>query len=232
MDFLTTGRGLALLCVLLSACVTSPPIGREHDEAPEAVLSWEEARADPSCVVPLCDAERCAVWRCQDLLEVEDAPSVVLARGPTPQASRPPLVGNPSRWWGRPLAAPTSVEPVFEIPWHNWKTRQQPSPQRTHPLSCMLPPEPLEKHHIFPQELAAWFKLKKIDIHAFTLRLPRSFHRWLHSGSGRGGQWNETWRQFQRENPEANKDRIWRFAFELMTRFGVNERPLVPYYCD
>ena len=110
MDFLTARRGLALLCVLLSACVTSPSLVREHDEAPEAVLSWEEARADPSCVVPLCDEERCAIWRCLDLLEVEDAPS--------------------------------------------------------------------------------------------------------------------------REHPEANQERLWQFAFELMSRFGVNERPFVPYYCD
>ena len=72
----------------------------------------------------------------------------------------------------------------------------------------------------------------KIDIHAFTLRLPQSFHRWLHSGGPQGGQWNEAWRQFQIENPGATADEMWWFAFELMSRFGVNELPLVPYYCD
>ncbi len=97
---------------------------------------------------------------------------------------------------------------------------------------CIPSREPLEKHHIFPQELAAWFKIKKIDIHAFTLRLPKSFHGWLHSGGPRGGQWNEAWRQFRSNNINANQDRIWKFAFELMSRFGVNERPFVPYYCE
>ncbi|QRN96905.1 TIGR02269 family lipoprotein [Archangium violaceum] len=225
MDILTVRRGLALLCTLLSACVTSPGPVHESDEAPEAVASWEEARADPSCVVPRCDEERCALWRCQDLVEVDSHP-VVLVRGAV--GLRPPLVGNPNRWWGRTLAAPTSVEPVFEIPWHNWKTRDQRA-QPKHPLSCMLPPEPLEKHHLFPQQdrLAAWFKVKRIDIHAFTIRLPQGFHRWLHSGGPEGGQWNEAWRQFQRENPGASTERIWQFAFELMERFRVNG-PLVP----
>ncbi|PTL84765.1 TIGR02269 family lipoprotein [Vitiosangium sp. GDMCC 1.1324] len=223
-------RGFALLCLLLSACASSTSSVREDGETLDAESSWEEARADPSCVVPLCDEARCAVWRCQDLVEVEDASTVVLARGPV--GLRPPLVGNPSRWWGRTLAAPTYEEPVFEIPWHNWRTREQ-SKAPKHPLSCMGPPEPLEKHHIFPQQelLAEWFKEKKIDIHAFTIRLPRGFHQWLHSGGPQGGQWNEAWRQFQKKYPDANEEKIWRFAFELMDRFGVNGLPLLPYYC-
>jgi uncharacterized lipoprotein (TIGR02269 family) len=167
-------------------------------------------------------------------MEVEvETPSVVLTRGPMPQALRPPVVGNPSRWWGRTLAAPTSVEPIFEIPWHNWKVREQLTQQRKHTLGCMLPPEPLEKHHIFPQQekLAAWFKIKGIDIHEFTILLPRSFHRWLHGGGPEGGQWNEAWRQFKDENPGATSEEIWKFAFELMFLHRVNG-PLVPYYCQ
>jgi uncharacterized lipoprotein (TIGR02269 family) len=233
MRLLPSTRWLALLGVLLAACATPAPGVREDDEAPEAVASWEEARADPSCVVPLCDDERCALWRCQDLEEVDDAPSVVLARGPMPQAMRPPLVGHPSRWWGRTLAAPSYQEPVFEIPWHNWKTREQLARQRKHALACMIPPEPLEKHHIFPQEkaLALWFESKGIDIHAFTISLPRSFHRRLHSGGPKGGQWNEAWRRFQKQNDGVGSKEIWRFAFELMLLFNVNG-PLVPYCQD
>jgi uncharacterized lipoprotein (TIGR02269 family) len=218
-----------LLCLLLTACVASPPLGREDHEAPQVVFSWEDARADPSCVVPLCDEARCALWRCQDLVEVE-APSVVPAR--TVVGSRPPLVGSPNRWWGLPLAAPTHVEPVLEIPWHNWKTREQFAHQK-HPLGCMLPPEPLEKHHIFPQqeELARWFKLKNIDIHAFTIVLRQSVHTMLHSGGPKGGQWNEAWRRFKAQNDGASPEEIWRFAFHLMWRFKING-PFGPYYCE
>jgi uncharacterized lipoprotein (TIGR02269 family) len=231
-------RWLTLVCVLLAACAT-PASGvredREDDESLDAVSSWDEARADPSCVVPLCDEEHCALWRCRDLVEIEEvpspSPSVVLALDTT-VGLRPPLVGNPNRWWGHPLAVPTYAEPIFEIPWHNWKLRDQLARQK-HPLGCMLPPEPLEKHHIFPQQLtlAKWFELKRIDIHAFTILLPRSIHRGLHSGAPAGGQWNEAWRQFRKNNENATTEEIWRFAFEHMFLFRVNG-PFTPYYCQ
>ncbi len=251
-------RGLPLLAVLLTACATSTPVVHEGDEAAEAVYSWEEARADPSCVVPLCDEARCAVWRCRDVMEVEEppgveAPAVVLTKGTYPvvrpltrpllrpwtdtgvtTAVREPWEDNPLRWWGHPVAAPSVADPVFEIPWHNWKTREPRVARQLRHWQCSLrPKEPYEKHHIFPQEgrLALWFKAQKIDIHAFTLRLPKSFHQWLHSGGPDGGQWNEAWRQFRRQKEEATAEEMWAFAGELMSRFGVNG-PLVPYYCD
>ncbi len=221
-------KWLALLGVLLSACVATVPAVHEDGETLDAVSSWEEARADPSCVVPLCGESGCAVWRCQDLVEVDPRP-VVLARGTL--TLRPP--GNPTRWWGRPLATPVGREAVFEIPWHNWNIRGQYAPRALRP-PCLPSREPLEKHHIFPQEkaLADWFTEKGINIHAFTMRLPKSFHSWLHSGGPRGGQWNEAWRQFVIQNgATANQEDIWRFAFELMKRFYMNGS-LVAYYCD
>ncbi|MFY0577117.1 DUF2380 domain-containing protein [Cystobacter fuscus] len=65
-------------------------------------------------------------------------------------------------------------------------------------------------------------------IHAFTVSLPITFHRWLHSEGPEGGQWNEAWRRFQGQNPGATPEEIWQFAFELMFLFKVNA-PLVPY---
>jgi uncharacterized lipoprotein (TIGR02269 family) len=251
-------RGLPLLAVLLTACATSTPVVHEGDESAEAVYSWEEARADPSCVVPLCDEARCAVWRCRDLMEVEEppgveAPAVVLTKGTYPvvrpltrpllrpwtdtgvtTAVREPWEDNPYRWWGHPVAAPTVADPVFEIPWHNWKTREPRVDRQLRHWQCGLrPKEPYEKHHLFPQarEFAIWFKRREIDIHAFTIRLPKSFHQWLHSGGPNGGQWNEAWRQFRKGKQEATAEEMWAFAGELMSRFGVNG-PLVPYYCD
>jgi uncharacterized lipoprotein (TIGR02269 family) len=243
MNLLASKRGVALLGLLLTACATSTPAVYEDDlEAPDVVYSWGEARTDPSCIVPLCDSERCAVWRCQDVVEEETHPVLLAqamapAQAPIPQPVpmlRTPGVDNPSRWWGVPLAAPTTADPVFEIPWHNWKERQRLA-LKTYRIYCIQGPhEPYEKHHIFPQQpvLARWFKRKGIDIHAFTVRVPKSFHTWLHSGGPQGGQWNEAWRQFMNENREAaSPEDIWRFAGELMMRFGVNG-PLVPYYCD
>ena len=258
MRFLLS-KGLALLILLLTACATSAPTVQE-DEVPELVSSsWEEARGDPTCVVPLCDGDRCALWRCQDVAEVEEeAHPIILARGSLPMARPPmvfrpgtglrpptdsnlstelrsPLADNPTRWWGHPVAVPTYADPVFEIPWHNWKTRDPFVPRQLRHWMCSIPPkEPYEKHHIFPQQekLAKWLTSKGIDIHAFTIRLPKSFHQWLHSGGPEGGQWNEAWRQFMNKNRTTAKPAdIWRFAGELMMRFGVNG-PLVPYYCD
>nr|WP_239014676.1 DUF2380 domain-containing protein [Archangium violaceum] len=77
---------------------------------------------------------------------------------------RTPLVGNPNRWWGVPVAVPTGVDPVFEIPWHNWKARER---------------------------LAFKEYRSHIDIHAYTVRVPKSFHAWLHSGGPDGGQWTD-----------------------------------------
>ncbi len=118
---------------------------------------------------------------------------------------------------------------MIEIPWHNWNIRGQYAPRALR-LPCIRSWEPLEKHHIFPQqeELAPWFTRKK---NAFTVRVPRSFHSWLHSGGPKGGQWNEAWMQFKRRNDGATKEQIRQFAFELMSRFGVNGQ-LVPYSCQ
>ncbi|WP_052517489.1 TIGR02269 family lipoprotein [Archangium violaceum] len=217
---------LALLGLLLSACATTSAPGESgFAEDVDPVASWEEAREDPSCVVPLCDGERCGLWRCQDVVEVEEHPVVLaFANG----SLRPPP--NPTRWWGRPLAVPGGREAVFEIPWHNWNIRGQYAPRVLKP-PCVRSWEPLEKHHIFPQALATWFKRKPIDIHAYTIRLPKSFHQWLHSGSFPGGQWNEAWSRFQRQNDNATIEEIWKFAGDLMSRFRVNG-PLVSYYCD
>lgn len=240
MTHRTSCLGLVLFSVLLSACVTAAPGVREDVESPEVVpASWKAARADSSCVVPLCDDSRCAIWRCQDVAEVEDHP-VLLAQAVLVEPELEPMLDaplavdpSPSRWWGHPLAEPNSAAPVFEIPWHNWREREL-SARRLYRHQCIKSPyEPFEKHHIFPQqeELAAWFKIKGIDIHAFTIRLPKDFHTWLHSGGPNGGQWNAAWRQFKDEKPDAPPEAIWHFAGELMMRFGVNG-PLVPYDCE
>lgn len=212
-------RWLLVLCgLLLTHCAASTPSS-----------GGQEVQNESTCVVPLCESGRCALWRCLDVT-AGDEPAVVLTRA-TPTV-RPPGVAAPQRWWGHPLAAPSHANPVFEIPWHNWNTRGQLNLRELRPL-CITPHEPSEKHHIFPQQarLARWFKTRNIKIHDFTIRLPRSFHSWLHSGGPEGGQWNEAWRQFIDQNRGAGHDEVWRFAFELMNRFGVNGS-LVPYSCD
>ena len=190
MPFVLRGCVLWLLVAMLAGCVTPAPGLREAGGEPRESFSWSQVQEDPACVVPLCDASRCAFWRCGDVdvwlgEAVGDSPSIVKVRGPLVRL--PPPRGAPMRWWGRPVGAPDDRgDPVFEIPWHNWKAREQDKPKdRT--FYCLPSPEPLEKHHIFPQEpvLARWFHEKGISIHDFTLPFAKSFHAYLHGGGPR-----------------------------------------------
>lgn len=87
------------------------------------------------------------------------------------------------------------------------------------------------KHHLFPQakEFRAWFRASGIDPHQYTLVIPEHIHREIHRGDGRGGLWNEAWRQFYRANPNPQRPEVLlRHAFELVFRFELTG-PIVPY---
>ncbi|WP_203403339.1 hypothetical protein [Archangium violaceum] len=47
-------KGLVLLVLLLTACAISAPAMQEDEIIETVSSSWEEAHADPPCVVPLC----------------------------------------------------------------------------------------------------------------------------------------------------------------------------------
>ena len=57
----------------------------------------------------------------------------------------------------------------------------------------------LVKHHLFSQaeDLAVWFKGQGIDIHAWTMLIPETLHKRIHSGGPRGGEWNQAWRAYR-----------------------------------
>jgi len=60
LTFIPT-RWLVLLLFLITACASSAPDVREDDESPGRINSWAEARAEPTCVVPLCDGDSCTL---------------------------------------------------------------------------------------------------------------------------------------------------------------------------
>ena len=239
MSFPRSRMGLALLGVLLSACVTSAPAVREDVEAPEVVSSsWEEARADPSCVVPLCDEERCAIWRCQDVVEV-DAPPGAVGAGRGSGVLRDRCSGLP--WWSspHPLVGTTpgrahyATEPVFEIPWHNWKPQERARPRTTATSASPARVSP-SRSTTSSRSRRCWpigsraraststpspFAFPGASTSGCTVADPKAG-----SGMRRG---DSSWRR----TADAPPEEIWRFAGELMMRFGVNG-PLVPYYCD
>jgi uncharacterized lipoprotein (TIGR02269 family) len=97
-----------------------------------------------------------------------------------------------------------------------------------------LPREPgkLVHHHLFPQqrELALWFTQNGVDIHKFTILVPEHIHRQIHSGTGRGGMWNQAWRDYRRTlgDGPVSPEELHRKAVELIFRFELTG-PVVPY---
>jgi RHS repeat-associated protein len=77
------------------------------------------------------------------------------------------------------------------------------------------------KHHIFPQaeRFSDFFKRAGIDIDKWTVKIDEHFHKELH-GKG-GGVWNERWRQFMDEQPNASANEIYEFGAELIDEFEL-----------
>ncbi|XSF16949.1 TIGR02269 family lipoprotein [Myxococcus faecalis] len=210
---------LSILALAWMACAATPPPPMQ--EAWESAELECEAPHEDQCVTLLCLGDRCGFYRCEDRFEGVIEP----ARFPP---SRPPAAAaapgsGPRRNWGDAQRLPG--EPIMTFP--NWNGAEQ-----VVPPSHRLPPGRWEKHHIFPQEegLARWFRRQGVKIHSYTLPIPYEVHRRIHSGGNRGGEWNEAWRQFQRDNGEASPEAIFRHAGELIYRFQLLGGPIQSYY--
>jgi uncharacterized lipoprotein (TIGR02269 family) len=217
---------LSLAALPLLGCgTTAPVIGAWEDEAREEVSACADPDAD-SCIVIACDGEEslCGIFACEDLaLEASANASLAhgaeLARG---GAYRPSMRGP--------------------RPWRNWRNtgvRQGARPRMTFHFEYRfgyLPAFPryegkVVRHHLFPQatEFRDWFVRSGIDVHQYTILIPEHIHRQIHSGTGRGGLWNESWRQFFRANPQRQPPEVLlRHALELAFRYEL-AGPIVPY---
>ncbi|MCY1018938.1 TIGR02269 family lipoprotein [Pyxidicoccus sp. MSG2] len=189
--------------------------------------AWEEAELechapeDDQCITLLCLGDACGFYRCGDL-----PGDVELARFPPtrpPAAAAAPGMG-PQRNWGAAQNLPRGAVMVFP----NWDG----APDRLIPPSRQLSPGRWEKHHIFPQaqDLALWFEQQGIKIHDYTMPIPRDLHRRIHDGTGRGGAWNDAWREFIDLHPRAPPEEIYKHAGELIHRFQLIGGPIQPYY--
>ena len=88
------------------------------------------------------------------------------------------------------------------------------------------------KHHLYPQEgrLAEFFKLRGgINVHDFTMVIPRAEHVRIHGPGGRGGPWNKTWRTFAEQHPFATPQQIQNQLARMIVDFNLMG-PIVPYY--
>jgi len=210
---------LSLLAVSWLGCSTvTPPVQQAWDAA--ATVECEAPHED-QCVTLLCMGDTCGFYPCEDM-----PGEVALARFPPgrpPAAAASPGSG-PRRNLGGAQQLPKGAVMVFS----NWSG----GPERLIPPSHRLTPGRWEKHHIFPQakELARWFKEQGVEIHHYTLPIPRELHQRIHGNDGRGGPWNQAWRDFMQANQRASPEEIYKHAGELIYRFQLIGGPLQPYY--
>lgn len=214
---------LLMLSGLLAACAMTSTTSAEvpPDTRAERVDSWEAGCDDERTLVLLCreDAEECGLFVCRDTVPRE----VLLAfrgGGGLPVAASP---ASPRRRWGADVPWPRDTQPVLTFHFN-----RQVDPKR--PV-FLLPPGRYVRHHLFPQapDLARWFARQGIpDIHRFTMVIPAYIHRQIHSQGPSGGLWNEAWRHFRTEHPNASPQEIYQHAGELIFRFELTG-PIVPY---
>ncbi|MFP2925767.1 TIGR02269 family lipoprotein [Pyxidicoccus sp. 3LG] len=208
---------LSLLAVPLLGCSTTPsaPLRQAWDEA---AVECDDPEED-QCVTLLCLGDACGFYRCEDM-----PGDVELARFP---GARPPPAApgsGPRRNWGGAGKLPDGAVMVFP----NWNG----APERIIPPSRQLTSGRWEKHHVFPQaeDLARWFEGQGVKIHDYTMPIPRDLHRRIHGNDGRGGPWNQAWRDFMKANRRATPEEIYKHAGELIHRFELNGGPIQPYY--
>ena len=83
-------------------------------------------------------------------------------------------------------------------------------------------------HHLLPQsnEFRKYFEDAGLDVDDYTMELTPDVHRLLpngiHTGTGRGGDWNNTWREFFRDNPNASREQILNQMDKMIDEFHLD----------
>lgn len=211
---------LALATVLLCACGASSPALRSWEEA-GGTASCEREDAD-QCVAVACDGATCGLFDCEDVQSETVAMATTAPRVELAQAYRPPWRPPASRNW-RSMGIRPGARPRMTF---HFRYRQGFLP------ALRQEPGPRVKHHLFPQQeyLANWFTSRGVDIHKFTMLIPEHIHREIHSGTGRGGMWNQAWREYWLANRrrDVTPSELHRKAVELIFRFELTG-PVMPY---
>jgi uncharacterized lipoprotein (TIGR02269 family) len=216
-----------LVSCALAACATTPVSEGESpgcEETAEAV-SFEEACADASSLVALCDGQQCGLYRCREVMEHLAVGQMVLTRGGA--LPLPSTQGGAQRYWGSAQESPWDSRPVFIIPWKH-QPELRPSQEKLLEEQAAERNKPHEKHHIFPRAFRAWFTEMGIDIDKYVIPLEVEKHRSIHRGAD-GGPWNAAWRGYIKEHRRATPEEIYRYAGQLIYEFELFG-PVVPYW--
>jgi hypothetical protein len=94
----------------------------------------------------------------------------------------------------------------------------------------LMDPNALEKHHMLVRQFATYFMECGLTLEEYTVIITAGKHRGkpggLHTGKGRGGDWNSEWAEFIREWPKADnsvehQERIKAKLEDMKKRYGI-----------
>lgn len=211
----------------LFACATTPFSELESGGAGDEgqAVSFQEACAEESSLLALCDGAQCGLYRCQEVMEHVLVGRVVPTRG---VALTLPGAQGAQRYWGSAQDLPQDTRPVLIIPWDH-KPPLLPSQLAMLEEAAKERSKPHERHHIFPRAFREWFSKQGINIDEFVILLEVGKHRSIHLGKN-GGPWNEAWRRFILQHlAGAPKEEIYRYAGQLIYEFELFG-PVLPYW--
>lgn len=89
----------------------------------------------------------------------------------------------------------------------------------------IIDPNSLEGHHGLPEAFVKYFKDAGLEIADFIIILTAAKHRLkpggLHTGKGKGGDWNTEWKEYIDENPEHDAKKIVRKLKKMKKKYGI-----------
>jgi|GEM_PF-1621325 len=99
----------------------------------------------------------------------------------------------------------------------------------------LMDPNALERHHGLPKEFVKYFLDCGLTIKEYLIILRLADHRLkpggVHTGEGRGGDWNREWRQFIHKYPAKNtrehQDRVKKKLDEMAVKYGIDKKAIL-----
>ena len=96
----------------------------------------------------------------------------------------------------------------------------------------IIDPNALERHHGLPKNFVDYFLDCGLEIEDFIIIMRAADHRLkpggLHTGKGRGRDWNTEWDQFIEHNPLTytlkDKERVTKQLDEMVKKYGIDKK--------
>jgi hypothetical protein len=89
----------------------------------------------------------------------------------------------------------------------------------------IIDPNSLEEHHGLPKAFVDYFQKAGLNVEDYVIILTAAQHRLkpkgVHTGKGRGGDWNTEWDEFRKANREPNRDDIERHLDKMKDKYGI-----------